>query len=75
MEPVAEPSAETPARTLIKSVTWQASGLIVMMLVTWLVTGSVAEGGAVAVSGALIGFFSYLAHERLWARVRWGLNR
>ena len=66
---------ETPTRTLIKSLTWQISGLIVMTVVTWFVTGSLVDGGAVAVSGALIGFFSYMVHERLWSRVRWGLKR
>jgi uncharacterized membrane protein len=66
---------ETPTRTLIKSLTWQISGLIVMTMVTWFVTGSLVDGGAIAVSGALIGFFSYMVHERLWSRVRWGLKR
>jgi uncharacterized membrane protein len=66
---------ETPTRTLIKSLTWQISGLIVMTVVTWFVTGSLVDGGAIAVSGALIGFFSYMVHERLWSRVRWGLKR
>ena len=66
---------ETPTRTLIKSLTWQISGLIVMTMVTWFVTGSLVDGGAIAVSGALIGFFSYMVHERRWSRVRWGLKR
>ena len=66
---------ETPTRTLIKSLTWQTSGLIVMTVVTWFVTGSLVDGGAIAVSGALIGFFSYTVHERLWSRVRWGFKR
>ena len=70
-----KPIMETQARTLAKSITWQISGLVVMMVVTWMITGSLADGGAVAVSGALIGFFSYMAHERLWARVSWGMKR
>ena len=66
---------ETPTRTLIKSLTWQISGLIVISVVAWFVTGSLVDGGAIAVSGALIGFFSYMVHERLWSRVRWGFKR
>ncbi len=66
---------ETQTRTLIKSLTWQGLGLIVMTAVTWIVTGSLTDGGAIAVSGALIGFFSYMVHERLWARVSWGVRR
>ena len=66
---------ETKTRTFVKSITWQTSGLVVMTFVTWFVTGSVVEGGAVALSGALIGFVSYMIHERAWACVRWGMRQ
>lgn len=67
---------ESTRRTLAKTCTWQVSGLIVMTLVSYAVTGSFIQGGAVALIGAAIGAFSYAIHERLWARVRWGrLNR
>ena len=63
---------ETTTRTVAKAVSWQAFGLIVMTAVAYAITGSVTEGGLVAVAGAVIGMATYIVHERLWARVSWG---
>ncbi len=63
---------ETPLRSIIKALTWQGMGLVVMMLITWLVTGSIAKGGMIAVLGATTGTVTYILHERLWARISWG---
>lgn len=63
---------ETPRRSMVKALTWQTSGLAVMTAITWVVTGSVATGGAIAVLGALTGTVTYILHERLWARIGWG---
>nr|WP_068116704.1 DUF2061 domain-containing protein [Tropicimonas marinistellae] len=63
---------ETPLRSIAKAATWQALGLAMMTLISWVVTGSVAAGGAIAVLGAAVGTVTYVFHERLWAHVRWG---
>ncbi len=63
---------DTTVRTLAKTVTWQTSGLIVMMAITYIVTGSLVDGGIVALVSAATGTCSYMVHERLWSRVRWG---
>ncbi|RYH11538.1 DUF2061 domain-containing protein [Tropicimonas sp. IMCC6043] len=63
---------DPPARSIVKALTWQAMGLVVMTAITWAVTGSVATGGAVALLGAATGTVTYLLHERLWARLGWG---
>lgn len=63
---------DTPARSIVKALTWQAMGLVVMTAITWAVTGSVSKGGVVALLGAATGMVTYLLHERLWARVDWG---
>ena len=62
-------------RTIAKAVTWQLWGLVVMTLIAYLVTGSVSEGGAVAVVGAIAGTLSYFVHERVWSRIGWGRHR
>lgn len=66
---------ETRARTLAKAITWQATGFLAMTLIAFAVTGSMAEGGAVAAAGTATGFVAYFLHERAWARVRWGRRR
>lgn len=63
---------DTTRRTLAKAITWQLLGLLVTTTLGYVATGSVAAGGALALSSALIGFVCYAAHERLWSRIRWG---
>ena len=65
---------ETPLRSLVKSITWQALGLVTMTAITWALTGSLATGGAIALTGAVTGMAMYVLHERVWARIRWGLS-
>jgi len=64
---------EKPIRSMAKAATWQALGLAVMTAITFAATGSLATGGAVALTGAAVGTVLYVVHERLWARIRWGL--
>ncbi|SNS58133.1 DUF2061 domain-containing protein [Tropicimonas sediminicola] len=63
---------ETALRSIVKATTWQILGLVVMTLITWAITGSVATGGAIALAGAACGMLTYVLHERVWARIRWG---
>lgn len=63
---------ETRRRTLAKAVVWQALGLVMMMLVGWVVTGSVGLAGGLAVTNMALGFLCYVLHERMWAKISWG---
>lgn len=63
---------EQPIRSLAKAITWQSTGLVVMTLISWWVTGSASAGGSIALLGAVSGMLAYLVHERLWARISWG---
>ncbi len=65
---------ETRRRSLVKAVSWQFSGLIMMALLGFLFTGSVSAGGALALVSTGIGFVCYLLHERLWTAIRWGID-
>lgn len=64
---------DTSRRLMVKALTWQASGFVVMMIVGWLITGSVSSGGGIAVAGTVTGFCAYFLHELAWAKVSWGL--
>ena len=59
-------------RTLVKAFTWQFIGLGVMTLIGYVATGSWSSGGAIALSTSAVSLVSYILHERLWARVKWG---
>jgi uncharacterized membrane protein len=63
---------EKPIRTLAKAVSWQLLGMIVMVVIGYAFTGSVAAGGGIALASSALGFLSYFLHERVWSRVQWG---
>lgn len=65
---------DTRARSIAKCLTWQTCGLIVMTLITYGLTGSLATGGAVAVLGTAVGSVTYVLQERAWARIAWGVH-
>ncbi|NDW05283.1 DUF2061 domain-containing protein [Jiella pacifica] len=64
---------ETRKRSFAKAVSWQGLGIVTMLALGFLFTGSLWSGGALAVLSSLLGFFSYLLHERVWASIGWGL--
>ena len=63
---------ETRLRSLAKAISWQCLGFLVMAMLGYLFTGSLSSGGALAAVSTALGFVSYLLHERIWARIRWG---
>ncbi|MVO15679.1 DUF2061 domain-containing protein [Parasedimentitalea maritima] len=63
---------ETRLRSLVKALIWNAIGLVMMALVGFFATGSVAIGGVIALTNTVIGFSCYLLYERIWSRIRWG---
>lgn len=63
---------DTRKRSLTKAVIWNLIGLLMMSLVGFLATGSVAAGGTVALVNTGIGLALYLVYERFWAGISWG---
>ena len=59
-------------RLIMKSATWQSSGLIVMTVIGFLYTGSFSAGGGIALTSVLVGSVSFFLHEKIWARITWG---
>ena len=63
---------ETRARTWVKAIVWNAMGLAVMSLVGFIMTGSWAVGGTMALINTAVGLCVYVIYERVWSRVQWG---
>ncbi len=63
---------DTTTRLVIKSITWQVMGLVVMMLIGYLFTNSISASSGIAVASAFVGFLSYFMHEILWSKIGWG---
>lgn len=63
---------DSTKRTWTKAVFWQMLGVISMVIVGYLFTGSLRAGGLMAIINALLGLATYVLYERFWARIRWG---
>ncbi|MEX3007712.1 DUF2061 domain-containing protein [Hoeflea sp. TYP-13] len=63
---------DSKKRLFTKSVTWQLAGVATMTLIGLLFTRSVSASGGIAITGSLVGFFSYFLHELAWTKIPWG---
>lgn len=63
---------DSTKRTWAKAIFWQVLGLISMVIVGYVFTGSLRAGGVMALINAAIGLTMYVIYERLWARIGWG---
>jgi sulfate adenylyltransferase large subunit len=63
---------ETHARSLVKAVSWRATGSVDTFVVTFVISGSTKLAGSVALTEVLTKILIYYGHERIWAWVPWG---
>ena len=63
---------ETHARSLVKAVSWRATGSLDTFVVTFVISGSTKLAGSVALTEVFTKILIYYGHERLWALVPWG---
>ena len=65
---------DTISRTIIKSITWRIIALCSAFVVTYVITQDVQIASTISVVQQLASTFWYLIHERVWARIRYGIN-
>jgi len=65
-------STETHARSIVKAISWRATGSLDTFVIAALVTGNSKLAGGVALGELLTKTALYYAHERAWALVPWG---
>ena len=63
---------DTGTRSIVKAVVWQLMGIVVMLSISFLLTGSLTLGGAIAGLNAAVGVMTYVIYERVWDRISWG---
>jgi uncharacterized membrane protein len=66
---------ESKRRSLLKSVTWRLTALIVLGLISYLITGSWEEMTAITAIYSALQVVIYFMHERLWMQIAWGQKR
>jgi len=61
-------------RSLAKSLTWRAVAVVSTLLIGYAMTGSWAFAVSLTVVSNVINFVLYYIHERVWLKIRWGVN-
>jgi adenylylsulfate kinase len=59
-------------RTLIKSISWKLSGFVILLVLTFIVTGSIKKTSLVALIYHGIMLVLYVIHEKMWNKILWG---
>ena len=65
---------ENVKRSLIKTISWRVIGTIDTVVVSWLVTGTLAFAFSIGLVELISKMFLYYFHERLWNRITWEKN-
>ena len=65
---------ENKKRAWIKALTWQGTGLVFMTAMNYLYLGNLSQGMGLSLLLTAQGLLAYVVHERIWAKVRWGMQ-
>ncbi|RLF22294.1 MAG: hypothetical protein DRN15_09510 [Thermoprotei archaeon] len=63
---------ESHKRTLVKTLCWRISGILLSILLTWIMTGSLMLGAQLGIAYNIIRAIQYYITERAWNRIQWG---
>lgn len=63
---------DTPARSLVKTISWRITGSTATFLISYAVLGNVAISGTIAVIQLTFNTLLYFVHERVWNKIKWG---
>jgi uncharacterized membrane protein len=64
----------TRKRHLVKAISYRIIGTITTMLTGWYITGNALSGVKIGVIESLLKIVIYYGHERLWLKIKYGLN-
>jgi len=68
------PSAAMPKRSIVKAVTYRVVIVILDFITVYLFTGRAQVAIGFMIVSNLYTTVLYFAHERMWSRIRWGLQ-
>lgn len=61
-------------RSLIKAIIYKTGSVALLALISWIATGDLMQMSIITISYEVIAIAGYFIHERLWARVKWGIK-
>ena len=62
----------TWTRSLAKGLTWEGSGLAVVALLSYVLTGNAVLSLKAGILFTGVRVAMYVVHERVWKRIKWG---
>ena len=66
---------ETRKRSILKSLTWRAGGLVLTVGTAWLITRRVDVAASIGLVDTAVKLLAFYGHERLWLRIPFGRPR
>lgn len=71
---IQQSNGETHARSLAKAVSWRILGSLDTFLLSWFFTASAKAAVAISATEVVTKIFLYYGHERVWAKIKFGLG-
>ena len=65
---------ENIKRSLLKTISWRICGTLDTVLISWLITGTLALAFSIGLIELLTKMILYYFHERAWNKINWGKN-
>jgi bifunctional enzyme CysN/CysC len=66
---------ERPLRSIVKAITWRATGSVDTFVLSFVFTGNIKVSAAISLAEVGTKLMLYYVHERAWAHVTFGLKR
>lgn len=63
---------DTRKRSIMKSISWRITGIIILLIISWLITHDWKVMTLITVIFHGIRVILYYFHERIWEKVSWG---
>src|SRR3954469_21278553 len=65
-------SGESHPRSIVKALSWRATGTLDTFVLSYLITGNLVFAGSIAGIETMTKMVLYYCHERIWAAIAWG---
>ena len=66
---------ESHRRSIAKAISYRLFGSLTTFIIAWYMTGQFSTGLNIGLIDGVAKLFAYFAHERVWARVKYGVPK
>ena len=64
--------SENTMRSVVKTISWRVIGTIDTVVISWIVTGTLALAFSIGLIELVTKMVLYFGHERVWNNINWG---